>query len=181
MRFSPLKKKVKIYNNRQQIHLNKSDDYSDEYAYIRSPDDEQKLMNDINDLRNKNTALLNDNESKDTLINQLKDNQDAAINDFKTAFINDHQDRIDEYQSKIDDYQSKIKSKDDEINDLKAALSDVSTKYNMLRLAIAGTSRWTVLFNGHTNLLNQYPEHHLEYDNKSIMIESTDDTTDHKD
>lgn len=175
MRFSPLKKKVKTYNNRQQIHLNKTDGYDDDFAWIYSTKEQQDMIDHIKELEINNAALVSDNESKDAIINELKDNQDAAINDFKTIFIQEHQDRIDDYQSKIDKYQSDIKSKDDEIMSLKAALIDVSGKYNMLRLAVNNTSRLDVLFNRHKDLLNQYPEYHIETDDKSIMIESSDD------
>ena len=45
----------------------------------------------------------------------------------------------------------------------------------MLRLAVNNKSRLDVLFNRHKYLLNQYPEYHIESDDKSIMIESSDD------
>lgn len=174
----PLIKTIKIYNNRQQIHLTKADDFKFDTAVILDTDNYESIMTYIKKLEDDNDILRADNESKDAEISALTNNQDTAIKDIKDQLIKEHQDKIDDYQKRIDDYQADKESHINQINDLKGMLIDVSSKYNMLRLAIAGTSRLKALFIGHKDLLSQYPEHHLEYDDESIMIEPVpDDTT----
>lgn len=169
-----IEKPIKIYNNRQQIHLNKADDYHDDTAVIYTPDEHRNIGLKIQQLEIDIKKLNKTLTSKEHQIKELTDNQDAAIKEYQQSLKDDYYSKIDEYQSKIDDYHSKIESKDAVINDLKAALIDISSKYNMLRLAIADTSRLSVLFNGHKDILNRYPEHHIEYDDKSILIKLPD-------
>ena len=68
MRFSPLKKKVKVYNNRQQIHLNKTDDYDDEYAWIYTTKEHQDLMSEMESLRMKIDEIKQSDDKKSDII-----------------------------------------------------------------------------------------------------------------
>ena len=135
MRFSPLKKKVKTYNNRQQIHLNKADEYQDDYAIIYTPKEHQDLIDEMNDLRLKIDEIKQSDDDKSEII-RLQD--DIADNQ---EMIKQLQRDIKDYQGMIKDYEDKISKHNQELNDHKSVIYDISNKYNNLRIAIKGTSR----------------------------------------
>lgn len=196
MRFSPLKKKVKTYNNRQQIHLNKADEYQDDYAIIYTPKEHQDLIDEMNDLRLKIDEIKQSDDDKSEIIKDYQSRYQTSLDEVKKDVhqeykseikrlqddITDNQEMIKqlqrdikEYQEMIKDYEDKISKHNQEINDHKSVIYDISNKYNNLRIAIKGTSRIDALLNKHKGLLNQYPEMTLSSEDKSIIVPSTED------
>ena len=186
MRFSPLKKKVKTYNNRQQIHLNKTDEYHDEYAWIYTTKEHQDLMNDIESLKLKLDEIKQSDNDKSEIIKDYQSRYQSSLDEVRQdirqeyeseirqlqdeiksnqEMIRNLQQDIKEYQDMIKDYEDKSSNHNKEINDHKAVIYDVSNKYNSLRIAIKGTSRLDVFLNRHKKLLDDYPEMTLSTDN----------------
>ena len=206
MRFSPLKKKVKTYNNRQQIHLNKSDEYADEYAFIYSPDEVNDMMSEMESLRNKideirqsdndKTDIIKDYQSrfKESLdevrhevhqeyedeihklkdeINQLQANHQDEVHRLNQE-IKEHQAMIKDYQSMIKDYEDRQSVHNKELDDHKAVIYDISTKYNNLRTAIKSVSYIDAILNRHKGILKDYPEMIMSSNTKVIDMASED-------
>ncbi len=186
MRFSPLKKKVKTYNNRQQIHLNKSDEYHDEYAWIYTTKEQQDLMSEMESLRMKIDEIKQSDDDKSEIIKDYQSRYQSSLDEVRQdirqeyeseirqlqdeiksnqEMIRNLQQDIKEYQDMIKDYEDKSSNHNKEINDHKAVIYDVSNKYNSLRIAIKGTSRLDVFLNRHKKLLDDYPEMTLSTDN----------------
>lgn len=190
MKSNPLRKEVKIYNNRQQIHLNKSDDYHDDVVFIFSPDELQELSSEMESLRTElhNLKLSDDEKSnkikgyelkqqlfKDEVSKEINQEYKSEIDNLK-AEVSKQQQLIKEYQSDVKAYEDAVKEHADEVNDLKDIIHDIATSYNNLRIAIKGTSRLDVLLNRHKGLLNDYPEMMLSSkDITDININSEDD------
>ena len=186
MRFSPLKKKVKTYNNRQQIHLNKTDEYHDEYAWIYTTKEHQDLMSEMESLRMKIDEIKQSDDDKSEIIKDYQSRYQSSLDEVRQdirqeyeseirqlqdeiksnqEMIRNLQQDIKEYQDMIKDYEDKSSNHNKEINDHKAVIYDVSNKYNSLRIAIKGTSRLDVFLNRHKKLLDDYPEMTLSTDN----------------
>lgn len=207
MRFSPLKKKVKTYNNRQQIHLNKSDEYNDEYAYIYSPDEVNDLMSEMESLRLKLDEIKQSDDDKANIIKDYQSRFKASLDEVRDEVHQEYQDEIHkledeisqlqgnhqdevhrlnqeikEHQAMIKDYQSMIKDYEDrqsvhnkELDEHKAVIYDISTKYNNLRTAIKSVSFIDAILNRHKGILKDYPEMTLSSNTKAIDIKSTED------
>ena len=194
MTFNPLKKKVKVYNNRQQIHLNKSDNYHDEIAFIYSPDEHQDIINDYEAIKSKLDEIKQSDDKKTDMIKDYQSRYQSSLDDVRHEMNQEYEDRINKLQDTINqlnkdvndchiiikehmnlikEYEDKISGHNDEVNDYKSVIYDLSNKYNSLRIAIKGTSRLDVFLNRHKRLLNDYPEMTLSSDIKAIDIDST--------
>jgi len=201
MKFSPLKKKVKTYNNRQQIHLNKTDDYHDEYAWIYTTKEHQDLIDEMSSLRLKLDELRQSNEDKANIIKDYQSRYQTSLDDVRHEVHQEYNDEIDklhqeikghqdmisqlqhdikDYQVMIKDYEDKMSKHNDEVNDYKAVIYDLSNKYNMLRIDIKNTSKLDVLLNRHKALLNDYPEMKLSNNIKTIDVRPTDEDDDNR-
>lgn len=186
MKYNPLKKEVKTYNNRQQIHLNKSDGYDNEYAIIYTPEEHQDLMSDMKSLKLKIDEIKQSDDDKSEIIKDYQSRYQSSLDEVRQdirqeyeseirqlqdeiksnqEMIRNLQQDIKEYQDMIKDYEDKSSNHNKEINDHKAVIYDVSNKYNSLRIAIKGTSRLDVFLNRHKKLLDDYPEMTLSTDN----------------
>lgn len=196
MRFSPLIKKVKVYNNRQQIHLNKSDEYHDDEAVIYTPKEHQDIINDFNEIKLKLDEIKQSDSNKADIIKDYQTRYQSSLDEVRHDVYQEYDDKlsslqqeiksqqemirqlqhdIKDYQSLIKDYEDKSAEHNNEINDHKSVIYDISNKYNSLRIAIKGTSKIDVLLNRHKRLLNDYPEMKLSSNTKQIEIPSADD------
>lgn len=82
---------------------------------------------------------------------------------------------IKDYQAMIKDYEDRQSNHNKELDDHKAVIYDISTKYNNLRTAIKSVSVIDAILNRHKRLLDDYPEMTLSSDIKAIDIKSSDD------
>jgi len=128
MRFSPLKKKVKIYNNRQQIHLNKSDEYDDEYAWIYSPKEMNDLMSEMESLRIKIDDLKQSDNDKADIIKDYQSRYKESLDEVRHEVHQEYQDEINQLKSEIsqlkDDHQDEVNKLNQEIKEHQVLIKD---------------------------------------------------------
>ena len=128
MRFSPLKKKVKIYNNRQQIHLNKSDEYDDEYAFIYSPEDVRTMDDEMSSLRQKLDEIRQSDEDKSEIIKDYQSRFRESLDEVKHEVHQEYQDEIHQLKSEIsqlkDNHQDEVNKLNQEIKEHQVLIKD---------------------------------------------------------
>ena len=128
MRFSPLKKKVKTYNNRQQIHLNKSDDYHDEYAYIYSPKDVQAIEDEMSSLRIKLDEIRQSDDDKSEIIKDYQSRFKESLNEVRHEVHQEYEDEISQLKDEINqlkhDHQDEVHQLNQEIKEHQAMIKD---------------------------------------------------------
>ena len=153
--------------------LKEHQDMIDEIASLRQQIDEIKQSDDdkANIIKDYQTRYKT---SLDEVRHEIHQEYKAEVNRLNQE-IKDNQSMIKEYQSMIKDYEDRQSDHNKELDDYKAVIYDLSTKYNNLRIAIQTTSRLDVFFNKHKKILKEYPEITMSSNTKVIDTKSADD------